>query len=286
MPNSITTAFVEQFKDNIRLLYQQEGSRLKMTVMMEDLEGEIRHFERLGPAAAVLKGGRHSDTPLLDIEHSRRSVVGLDYEWATLIDRQDLLRTLINPQSSYVRQAVNALGRAMDDVIVSAAGGNARSGKDGSTLVALPSSQIIVDGGTGLTVDKLRQTKKILDAGEVPDGDRHFIFNACGLQDLLEETETTSSDFASVKALVNGEINTFMGFMFHRMERLPATGNIRSCFAWHKNAVGLAMASDIMTRIDEREDKSYATQVYAASTFGAVRLEEEGVVQIDFDESV
>lgn len=112
MPDSITTAFVQQYKDNIRILFQQEGSKLREAVMMEDLQGEIRYFERIAAVAAQLRTTRHGDTPLLDVDHSRRAVIGLDYEWASLIDRQDLLRTLINPQSSYVRSAAMALGRS------------------------------------------------------------------------------------------------------------------------------------------------------------------------------
>ena len=260
---------------------------LRNAVMQEDLEGEIRHFERIGPAAAVLKTGRHSDTPILDIEHSRRSVVGLDYIWASLIDREDLLRTLIQPQSAYVRQAVTAIGRAMDDVIVEAMGGNAKSGKDGSTLVALPAGQKIAAGGTKMSVDKMRQAKRILDANEVPPMGRWLALNAIGLEDLLQETETTSADFNSVKALVQGEINSFLGFNIIRLERLPSqAANERSAYAWHRDALGLAMAQDIMVDIDVRKDKNLATQVFAAATFGAVRIEDEGVVEIDYAENV
>ena len=87
------------------------------------------------------------------------------------------------------------------------------------------------------------------------------------------------------KALVQGEINTFMGFTFHVSTRLTKSGNIRSCFAWAEDGLKMAVGKDVMSRIDERSDKSYSTQVYYCATFGATRMEEEKVVQIDCDES-
>ena len=102
---------------------------------------------------------------------------------------------------------------------------------------------------------------------------------------LLGDTNVTSSDFNTVKALVQGEINTFMGFQFIVTNRLSKTGNIRSCFAWAEDGLALAIGKDVMARIDERSDKGYATQVYYCMSIGSTRMEEEKVVQIDCDES-
>ena len=283
MPNSITTAFVQQFKDNVRELYQQKGSRLRPLVMEEELTGELKFFERIGPVTAVLKTGRHSPTPILDVDHSRRAVMAADYEWATLIDREDLLRTLIDPQSNYVRLAAMALGRAMDDMIVTELLGSAKTGKKGDVLVALPASQLIANGGTNLTVAKLRSAKLRLDEEEVPEEGRHWAITAAGLSALLEQTEITSTDFASVKALVMGDVDTFLGFSFVRLERLPKVGNIHSSIVWQKDAFAIAVPQDITTRIDERVDLSMVHQVFAKASFGGVRMEEFGVLQVDYD---
>ena len=56
--------------------------------------------------------------------------------------------------------------------------------------------------------------------------------------------------------------------------------NFRSIPCWVKSGVTLALAKDITTRIDQRADKSYATQVYACMGIGATRMEEAKVVQI------
>ena len=69
-----------------------------------------------------------------------------------------------------------------------------------------------------------------------------------------------------------------MGFQFHVSTRLAKSGNIRTCFAWAEDGIKLAVGKDVMSRIDERADKSYSTQVYYCATFGATRMEEEKVV--------
>ena len=44
------------------------------------------------------------------------------------------------------------------------------------------------------------------------------------------------------------------------------------------------MGKEPMAKIDERSDKSYATQVYYCQTLGATRMEEAKVVEIACNE--
>jgi hypothetical protein len=101
------------------------------------------------------------------------------------------------------------------------------------------------------------------------------------VSDLLAVTQATSSDYASVKALVQGEIDTFMGFKFVVSNRLSKTGNLRKLLVYAQDGMMLALGQDIVTRIDERSDKGYATQVYCAQSVGATRMEEEKCVSIE-----
>jgi hypothetical protein len=100
------------------------------------------------------------------------------------------------------------------------------------------------------------------------------------ITNLLATTEVTSSDFNTVKALVQGEINSFLGFNFTVSNRLSKTGNDRTCIAFAQDGLTLAIGKDINARIDERADKSYATQVYYCQTIGATRMEEAKVLGI------
>jgi hypothetical protein len=286
MSVQITTAFVEQYKANVLHLAQQKGSRLRDAVRTETVTGKAHFFERIGSTAAQKRTSRHSDTPRMDTPHSRRKVTMDDYDWADLIDNEDKVRLLISPSSDYAMAGAFAMGRAMDDAIIAAATGNAYTGVAGGSTQALTSGQKIVHASGGLTVAKLISAKEILDAADVdPDEPRFLVCAAGQLADLLAITQITSADYNSVKALVQGNIDTFLGFKFIRSQRLGTDATpSRQVLAFTKSAIGLAVGSDITTKISERSDKNYATQVFLSMTIGATRIEEEKMVEIACNE--
>ena len=287
MSSQITTAFVQQYSNNVQMLSQQKGSLLRNAVDTETVVGKNSFFEQVGQATAQKRVSRHSDTPQIDTPHQRRRVSMVDYEYADLIDKQDQVRTLIDPTSSYAQAAAFALGRAMDDEIISAVSGTAFSGETGSTSVTLPSAQKITESGTdGLTIAKLRNAKELFDSASVdPSIPRYIVVGPKQISDLLGTTQVTSSDFNTVKALANGEINSFLGFNFITSNRLSIASSKRLCLAFAMDGIKLALGQDIMTRIDERSDKGYATQVYVCMTMGATRMEEEKVVTVEAHEA-
>lgn len=286
MSTQVNTAFVQQFSANVQLLSQQMGSLLRGSVSEESVTGEKAFFDQVGQAAAVKRTSRHGDTPLVDTPHSRRMVTMDTYEWADLIDDADKVRMLIDPTSTYARAAAAAMGRAMDDAIIASATGTAKTGKSGATSTSFLAANQIADGGTDLTLAKLIEAKKKLDLQSVdPSIARYIAVGPDQIESLLNSTTVTSADFNTVKALVQGEIDTFLGFKFISTTRLGKVGDIRTCFAWAEDGIKLAVGKDVMARIEERSDKSFSTQVYYCATFGATRMEEEKVVQIDCDES-
>lgn len=282
MSTQITTAFVEQYSSNIQMLSQQKGSLLRDKVRLESVVGKNAFFDQVGSVTATVRSSRHSDTPQADTPHSRRRVSLVDYEFADLIDDLDKVRMLVDPTSSYALAAAYAMGRAMDDAIISAATGSADTGVAGGTSVALPAGQIIAEAGTGrMTIAKLRQAKEILDLADVdPSLPRHIIVGPKQISDLLGTTEVTSSDYNVVKALASGDVNSFLGFNFVVSNRLAAASSIRDCIAFVSDGIALAVGKDVTARIDERADKGYATQVYYSAAFGATRMEEDKVVKI------
>ena len=282
MSVQITTASVEQYKSNVFHLAQQKGSKLRDAVRTESIVGKSHFFERIGSTAAVKRTSRHADTPRVDTPHSRRKVTMDDYDWADLIDDSDKVRLLISPQSEYAKAGAYAMGRTMDDVIIAAATGNAFGGVSGGSTIALPAGQKIAHGSTGLTIAKLISAKEKLDAANVdPDEARTLVCSAKQISDLLGTTQITSSDFNSVKALVQGDIDTFMGFRFIRSERLGTDSNgHRQVLAFTNTSMGLALGKDFQTKISERADKNYSTQVYLCMTIGATRVEDEKVLEI------
>jgi len=286
MSVQITTAFSQQFSSNVALLSQQRGSILRGAVREESVTGEKAFFDQVGSVAAVKRTSRHGDTPLVETPHSRRQVTLETYEWADLIDDSDKVKMLIDPTSTYAQAAAAAMGRAIDDEIIAAATGTAKTGKSGSTSTSLPASQQIAAGSADLTIAKLLSAKEIMDSADIdPSIPRHIVCGPAQISSLLNTTEVKSSDFNTVRALARGELSSYLGFTFHMSNRLSVASNIRTCFAWAEDGLMLAVGKDVMSRIEERADKSYSTQVYYCQTIGSTRMEEEKVVQILCDES-
>lgn len=302
MSQQITTAFVKQYGAEVFHLSQQKGSRFQDKVRRESQNGKEAYYDRIGAVTAVVKNTRHSDTPQIDTPHSRRRVTLKDYEYADLIDKEDLRRLLMDPAGPYAEAAMWAMGRAKDDLVIEKAEGSAFGGEEGGTEVSLGNGQkyaaVSSSSFSDANVEWLRNIKSVLDGNDVDESIRRYgAIGSSQLNSLLGETETTSADFNTVRALVMGDIDTFMGFKMFRTERLntqtdalsasTSTGVVgsgssvvgaRQCIFWAEDGLLLATADDITTEIERRSDKSYATQVYVSMGIGATRMEEEKVV--------
>ena len=139
-----------------------------------------------------------------------------------------------------------------------------------------------------MTFEKLAEAKTTLDGAEASETDELIIVvSSDQLYDMMQEPEITSSDYQTVKALVKGEIDTILGFKVVRVNAslLPKVSTERSCYAYAKNKMLLALGSDIKARITEREDKGYSTYAFTSMSIGAVRMQGEGVVKIECRES-
>lgn len=319
MSFEVTTSFVQQYKDNVVQLSQQKGSRFRSQVRQEpDIVGLNYYFERIGATAATVKIARHSPTPLISTPHSRRRVAMTTYNWGDLIDNDDKLKLLIDPQSQYVIAATNAFGRIVDDIIVAGALGSAAAGADGATSVTLPSTggpgtngQYIPDtainndstldtgttDGGHMSPQRVRLVKQLFDQSDVdPDIDRSALVPPTAIAAMLTHVQVTSADYNTVKALAEGAVDTYMGFKFIMSNRIPIVGTPSALNQTYaaigsvstngdrlsifvcRNGVGLGIQEDPMTRIAERPDMNFATQVYMEMVMGAVRIEEAQVI--------
>lgn len=291
MSFTITEAFVQQFGDNIRHLGQQRTSRLSPFVGVESgIVGTSKSTERLAKTDSYQLTNRHGDTQYVGATHSRRWLDLSDWAWSDLVDEMDKIKMLVDPTSDYAKAAVMALNRRRDQLIYDAARGNSRSP---SGNIALPAGQKIAVGGAGLTLAKILQAKEILDAAEVDDemeddgqspnmaAKRVMVVTTKQITNLLGTTEIKSIDYNNVKALAQGQVDTFCGFKFVRADSIVAkVGSDRFCVAWSRGCVNLGVGMDQMTSIDRLPNKNYSVQVYARQSLGAVRVEDEGVVEI------
>ena len=291
IPNHYTT----QFDANWRHLVQQKNSRLREYVTLDSINGKEKSYNTIDTAVMALITDRSGDTRISDQAMAKRWIRPQQYDTAKLIDEWDeqLLGEVVLPTSPIVQAHGAAYARTCDSVIISALGGTAFTGASGTTSTALPASQKVavnyVESGpaanSGLTIAKLRRAKFILDANEVDEEEeRIIVVSAKQLQDLLRTTEVTNADYNTVRALVDGTVNTFMGFKFRRTQLLGLTSTVRSCYAYVKSGIVLAERG-LKTHMDIRTDLSHSLQIRSVASLGATRMEEKKVVEIACDEA-
>ena len=290
IPNHFTT----QFDSNWKHLVQQKNSKLKEYVTLDSIEGKEKSYNQLDATSMTQITDRSRDTRITDQAMAKRWIRPLNYDCAKLVDEFDeqFLGEVVLPTSPIIQSHAAAYARTCDKIIIDALGGTAFTGTTGTTATVLPAGQKIaanyVESGavanSGLTIAKLRAAKFLFDSNEVDEEEeRIMVVSAKQLQDLLRTVEATSADYNSVRALVDGTLNTFMGFKFRRSQQLPLAVDIRSCFAYVKSGVILAERG-LKTMMDVRPDLSHSLQIRSVASLAAVRMEEKKVVEIACDE--
>jgi hypothetical protein len=307
----IPEAHIETYRSNVYMLSEQKVPYMFGKSQKANQSSKTDYYNTAGDNDAEANDitERHSDTVLNNTFHGLRACTLRDADYADLIDKSDKIRILLDPEGIYTAQGIRALNRKKDDIFISAILGSAMSGEYGETSVALPNSQKLVciddSGAAFMNVYALTLVQLKLELAEnIEDGMRRYLaWSPYEKQALLNTTQATSSDYAAVKALVNGQINTFMGFEFITTNRLPVTldvtyyddetGEVLSsntdqtlaagatrCVAWIEDGMLSAIGEEIFVDVGPRRDKRVSTQVYLRHSVGAVRLEEEKVVEL------
>jgi hypothetical protein len=288
--------YVNKYDDDLKLTFQQKQSRLEGTVTADyGVVGHAKSFDTLGQADMEPVQTRNEDIHHQNLPAGRRWIDLTDFDWADYVDSFDKLKVLEDPTNKYVMAGNAAANRRKDKTIIDAALGSARetTGYGSSivtSMVALPAAQKVLHGGTNITLAKIRTAKEILDTAEAGSteegGERTLVITANQLNVLLGDSQLTSSDYNSIKALVDGNVNHFLGFEWKRVQSLPKTaGGVRSCVAYAKEAMGLGVGETVKTDVSQRKDKrGHPWQVYLMMSIGAVRGIDAGVVEIQGQE--
>lgn len=282
---TIDQAYINTYTNNVYHFFQQKGSKLRPYVREEVTPSEFHNFERMHPTAAKRRTTKFGDTEYIDVVHSRRRAEKFPHDWPALIDQIDVDRILINPQSEYVLNGGWAMGRAYDQEVIAALGGSAMEGKTGGSLIALPGTQKVAHNSLNMNLTKLRATRLKFDDNDVEELNQVGAVSPSAVYSMLGEEKITSSDYAAIKALVDGDIGSYMGFTFIKMTGLPKSGDIRLCYFWHPWAVGMVSSPSLPVTVDRLPTKNNAVQIYVYGDFGGVRVLDQGVVEVAIDES-
>jgi hypothetical protein len=276
MADTQNIIYAQAYSQNIMQLAQQKYSKLINTVYLKpNVNAKTFFQDQIGSWSMTAKGGRNVQTPNNDPALARRMGTMLDYHDNRMLDRGDELRSISDPRSAYTIAAAQSLGRRIDDVIIEAAISTTQmSGETGTTTA--PTTATILASAANFTLTKVSAIKQALDASDVEAEDRYLVIDTATLNNALTQTAMSSADYNTVKALVRGELNTFMGFTWIMTTRLASSsiGATLIGLAYQKNALCLAMAAQPLVRTDERADLSYSWQIYYELNCGAARLEE------------
>lgn len=276
MTTTASVQFRTEFESLVKQAYQG-SSKLKDTVRTRmNANARTVSFPKLGKGTATLRIPGANVTPM-NATHTAVTATILDYDASDYSYAEDLDKIAFDEKMELVQVAVNAIGRRQDQIII-----------DAMAASAFATQVAISEGGanTSLNIEKFTKASALLNANGVPMSDRYMAVTADALMAALRETEVGSADFNNIRALVNGQLDTFMGFKIIMIETrtaeggLPlATTNQRNCFAWHKSAVGLAMNGVTKTSVDWIPEKK-SWLISSSIAGGAVTIDTDGVIDV------
>tara|TARA_R110002153_G_scaffold141389_1_gene292402 strand:+ start:4880 stop:5713 length:834 start_codon:yes stop_codon:yes gene_type:complete len=277
MAVAISNAFVQMFDAEVKQAYQ--GARALAGVVRErtNVEGSQVKFPKIGKGTATVRVPQTDVTPL-NVSYSQVTATMSDFIAAEYSDIFNQQKVNFDERRELVQVVSGAIGRRMDQLVIDAL--NAASSP--STVATS-----IGGAGTNMNLAKLLAAKKALDTKNVPAEGRCMVIHANGLAALLDETELTSGDFATVKALSTGEIDTFLGFKFITLGDRDEGGlpipSTRTCFAFHRDAIGMGIGMGQRSEIHYVPEK---TSFLVSSMFsaGAVAIDDDGIVKISATE--
>jgi hypothetical protein len=276
--STATNAARISYSDDVKLAYQGEGRLRDSVTLKTGVVGETHAFRRFGTTVASQHNTSELITPQ-DAAHAKVPVALTNWRVGDYTDLFDQAETTVDERSLLAQTDAKAIGRREDQLVIDAL--------DAATSIAGTVDEDI--GGTNslLNADKLRRAKTYLNQKQVSDVTHTMLVNALGMEGALAETEVTSSDYQTMKALVDGSINnkSAFGFTFKCIENRVEGGlpvgstSIRLCFAYDKAAVGLATAIEPKSYVDWIAERvSWLSQtVYKG---GSVVIDAGGVVEV------
>jgi hypothetical protein len=277
MANNVSTAFVDLFDSEVKQAYQAESVLRGTMRTRTGVAGNTVKFPTIGKGVATLRVPQTDVTPL-NVTYGQVTATMEDYIAAEYSDIFQQSHINFDERSELVQVVSKSIARRMDQIMI-----DALNAATGTTAVATS----IGGAATNMNIEKLRATAKAMNEKNVPSEGRNLLMHASQLDSLLGETEITSQDFASVKALVQGEINTFMGFNILTVGDRDEGGipkpSTRTCFAWHKDAMGYAESMAQKTEVNYVPEK---TSFLVSSMFsaGSVSIDGAGIVKISCTE--
>ena len=278
MSTNLSPAFVQLFEAEVHQAYQSAAVLRGAARMRTGVIGDTVKFPKVGKGQASIRVPQTDVVPI-NAAFSQISVTLSDYVASEYSDIFNQQKVNFDERQELAQVVGNAIGRREDQILI-----DALEAASAGTTVA---KNVVTSGSaasSNLNVGKIIAAKKGLDAANVPPTDRHFVVHANNLAGLLSDERAISSDFQTLQALVQGNINQMMGFTFHivgdRDEGgLPLSGSDRTCFAFHRSSLGCAVGIAPKTEINYIPEKT-SFLVTSMLSMGAAAIDVEGIVDV------
>lgn len=283
MSRFLSAAAATQFDSEVLHEYQGMGTLKSSVTTRTGVVGDTYNFRRMGKGLAQPRGATQNDVVPMDVGHALQVATLENWVAPEYTDIFDQAEVNFQERQELAMTIAGALSRREDQLIIDA--------MDASATYAGTVGVGIGGANTDLNPAKLRRASRFLNQQGVGMAGRHLVHGALQLEALLGNTEATSSDFNTVKALVNGELSTFVGFQFHMIEDrggaeggLTVQANVRDCYAYHNSAIGHASGIDPSTEVNYIAQKTswLANGLLKA---GAVARNGNGIVKIECQEA-
>jgi len=287
MSKFLTNAAVQEFDSEVKHEYQGMRTLRETVTIRTGVVGDAYKFTRMGKGLANQKASQADVTPM-DISHDRQTATMENWNAPEYTDIFDQAEVNFEEKSELAVTIAKAIGRREDQLVIDALAAVSFV----TTNDEDPDTGLVIDisATRNFDLNSIRDAVAHFDDIEAEDEDRHIVLRSKALQQLLRDTTVTSVDFNTVKALVAGDLDTFMGLKFHKIGTrkeggLPGVAADRTAFCYHKAAIGLAIGIDMKTTIDWIAQKTswLANGMFKA---GSVAREPQGIVKIQYDEGV
>lgn len=283
MAKSVDQAYIQTFESNVRHLAQQSTTKLRPWVQ-QVFEGSEAHnwetLDALEDGFIRTKGAGLQATPDNDEVWAKRRTNLVTFDTGNSVQKEDIVQTLVDPNSAITRAQSMLMARAVDDVIIAGALKDAAI-KGNGTPVAFPATQVLGDGTGEITFDFITAvTEKFLENDIDPSEEKVFVIGPKQARKLLQLTEATSADYNALRPLQSaGIVTNWMGYDWLVSTRLesPAVDEL-SCLVMTKRALGLHIGQDIMTEVAQDPSQSFAWRLYSCMTMDCVRVEDKQII--------
>ena len=279
MAQSITNAFVTLFDAEVKQAYQAESVLRSAVRLRSGVNGNTYKFPKLGKGSATVRIPQTDVTPL-NVTYSQVTATMSDYNAAEYSDIFHQAKVNFDERSELVQVVSKAIGRRLDQLIIDALSGASSPNTVANTVVTSGSA-----AASNLNVGKLIAAKKAMDAKNVPLDDRHILIHANSLAGLLGDERAIRGDYASIKGLVSGELNSFLGFKFITIGDRDEGGlsidgsSDRKVYAFHRSAIGMAENMAQKTEINYVPEKT-SFLVNSMFSAGSIAIDDEGITEV------